>query len=342
MRQFMTATLAEVAERAGVSLATASRVLNGSKRSVTEDLRQRVLEAARELSYVPNAQAQALVRANTQLVGVIVHDVSDPYFSEIMRGIQSVASERGRLVTICNSYRDPIREIEYVRLLHAQRVEALILSGSGLEEHDYSRAIARQIETFIATGGRVVFIGRHQIVGDAVVPDNSGGAHALAHLLTDLGHRSIGVIGGPALLTTTRDRLGSFRLGLEERGITLRPDLIVNGDFSRDGGAKAALTLIERNPALSAIFTLNDVMAVGALSALRSRNIRVPEDISVVGFGDIPLASDVTPALTTVRVPMREMGVCAMELALQPGRSEAQIEHFPTHVIIRASTARHE
>ena len=259
-----------------------------------------------------------------------------------MRGIQSVASERGRLVTICNSYRDPIREIEYVRLLHAQRVEALILSGSGLEEHDYSRAIARQIETFIATGGRVVFIGRHQIVGDAVVPDNSGGAHALAHLLTDLGHRSIGVIGGPALLTTTRDRLGSFRLGLEERGITLRPDLIVNGDFSRDGGAKAALTLIERNPALSAIFTLNDVMAVGALSALRSRNIRVPEDISVVGFGDIPLASDVTPALTTVRVPMREMGVCAMELALQPGRSEAQIEHFPTHVIIRASTARHE
>lgn len=336
----MTATLAEVAERAGVSLATASRVLNGSKRSVKEDLRQRVLEAANALSYVPNAQAQALVRANTQLVGVIVHDVSDPYFSEIMRGIQSVASERGRLVTICNSYRDPLREIEYVRLLHAQRVEALVLSGSGLEEHEYSRAMARQIETFIASGGRVVFIGRHQIVGDAVVPDNLGGARALAELFYQLGHRAIGVIGGPALLTTSRDRLDSFRLSLEEHGITIEPNMIVNGDFSRDGGAKAALTLVERNPQLSAIFTLNDVMAVGALSALRSRGIRVPEDISVAGFGDIPLAADVTPALTTVHVPMLQMGMCAMELALQQ-KAITTIKHFPTEVIVRASTARH-
>ena len=148
------------------------------------------------------------------------------------------------------------------------------------------------------------------------------------------------MIGGPALLTTSRDRLDSFRLSLEEHGITIEPNMIVNGDFSRDGGAKAALTLVERNPQLSAIFTLNDVMAVGALSALRSRGIRVPEDISVAGFGDIPLAADVTPALTTVHVPMLQMGMCAMELALQQ-KAITTIKHFPTEVIVRASTARH-
>lgn len=333
----MAATLAEVAARAGVSMATASRVLNGSTRSVRSVLRQRVIEAAQDLHYVPNAHAQALVRANTSLVGVIVHDVSDPYFSEIVRGIQEVASQSGRLVTICNSYRDPVRELEYVRLLHAQRVDALILAGSGLDERDYSREMARQIESFTASGHRVVFIGRHQLTGDAVLPDNVGGARAIACLLAEYGHREIGVIGGPPLLTTSRDRLESFRAGLRECGIALPPDRVISCDFSRDGGAQAAIAMLDRHPQLTAIFALNDVMAVGALSALRLRGLRVPDDIAVAGFDDIPLASDVTPTLTTVRVPMVELGRRALELALQPGGTELRVEHLATTVIVRDS-----
>jgi LacI family transcriptional regulator len=334
----MASTLAEVAERANVSLATASRVLNGSTRSVTPDLRERVLQAARELRYVPNAHAQALVRANTLLVGVIVHDVSDPYFSEIVRGIQSVAASAGRLVTICNSYRDPHREIEYVRLLHAQRVEAMILAGSGLDAPEYSRDMSRQIGSFIESGGRAVFIGRHQISGDAVLPDNVSGARAIAHHLADLGHRRIGVIDGPGLVTTSQDRLNHFRLGLQERSIALPPDFIIDGDFSRDGGAQAACQLIDRHPDMTAIFGLNDLMAVGALSALRARGICVPDQIAVVGFDDIPLASDVTPSLTTVRVPMVEMGARALALALEPGSHPLRVEQMPTSLVIRAST----
>ncbi|HEU5098762.1 MAG TPA: LacI family DNA-binding transcriptional regulator, partial [Roseiflexaceae bacterium] len=292
----------------------------------------------KELGYVPNAHAQALARSSTSLVGVIVHDVSDPYFSEITRGIQNVASSSGRLVTFCNSYRDPAREMEYVRLLHAQRVEALIMAGSGLDDRGYSQAMADQIEAFIASGGRVAFIGRHNIPGDAVVPDNVGGARALGHLLADLGHRRIGVIGGPPLVTTSRDRLDGFRSGLRDYGITLAPEQIVGGDFSRDGGARAAIELIERDPELTAIFALNDLMAVGALAALRERAIGVPDRITVAGFDDIPLAADVTPALTTVRVPMIDMGARAMTLALQPNDSELRVEHLPTELIIRASS----
>jgi len=334
----MATTLAEVAARAGVSLATASRSLNGSKRGVAEDLRARVLAAAKELGYVPNAHAQALARSSTSLVGVIVHDVSDPYFSEITRGIQNVAGGSGRLVTFCNSYREPAREMEYVRLLHAQRVEALIMAGSGLDDRAYSQAMADQLEAFTASGGRVAFIGRHNIPGDAVVPDNVGGARALGRLLAELGHRRIGVIGGPPLVTTSRDRLDGFRSGLRDYGITLAPEQIAGGDFSRDGGARAAIELTERDPELTVIFALNDLMAVGALTALRERGIGVPDQIAVAGFDDIPLAADVTPALTTVRVPMIEMGARAMTLALQPSDSELRIEHLPTEVIIRASS----
>ncbi len=333
-------TLAEVAARAGVSLATASRSLNGSKRGVAEDLRARVLAAANELGYVPNAQAQALARSSSSLVGVIIHDVSDSYFSEITRGILNVAGGAGRLVTFCNSYRDPAREMEYVRLLHAQRVAALIMAGSGLDDRAYSQAMAAQIAAFTASGGRVAFIGRHNIPGDAVVPDNVGGARAIGRLLAELGHRRIGVIGGPPLVTTSRDRLDGFRSGLRDYGIALAPQQIAGGDFSRDGGTRAAIELIERDPELTAIFALNDPMAVGALAALRQRGIAVPDRISVVGFDDIPLASDVTPALTTVRVPMIEMGARAMTLALEPSDAELRVEHLPTEVIIRASSAR--
>jgi LacI family transcriptional regulator len=334
----MGTTLAEVAARAGVSIATASRTLNGSTRGMAESLRARVLAAAKELDYVPNAHAQALARSRTSLVGVIIHDVSDSYFSEITRGIQNVAGSSGRLVTFCNSYREPAREMEYVRLLHAQRVEALIMAGSGLDDRDYSRAMADQLAAFTGSGGRVAFIGRHNIPGDAVLPDNVGGARALGRLLADLGHQRIGVIDGPALVTTSRDRLDGFRSGLRDYGITLEPKLIVGGDFSRDGGARAASELIERDPDITAIFALNDLMAIGALAALRQRGIGVPDQIALAGFDDIPLAADLSPALTTVRVPMIEMGARAMTLALQPSGPELRVEHLSTQVIVRASS----
>jgi LacI family transcriptional regulator len=333
------ATLAEVARTAGVSLATASRVLSGSGYRVRPELRRRVLAAARSLNYVPNAHAQALVRARTQVVGVVTHDVSDPYFAEIVRGVQRVASAAGRLAIICNTYRDPDREVEYVRLLHAQRVEAIVLAGSGRDDRRYGQKMSAAVEAYLATGGRLVVISRHHLPGDAVLPDNFGGARALAHYLADLGHRRVGVISGPPKLTTTRDRMEGFRQGLRERGLELPDDAVVPGDFGRDSGEAGVAVLLDRCPGLTAVFALNDQMAVGALAALRRRGIRVPEDVSLAGFDDMAIARDVIPQLTTVRVPMEEMGMRAMEMALEPAGEELRVVFLPAVVVPRGSTA---
>src|SRR6266545_7350048 len=150
------ATLADVARRAGVSAATASRVINGSAKPVTDELRDRVLRAVNELHYVPNAHAQGLARADRIAVGVIVHDVSDPYFAEITRGLQRVATEHGRLVIICNSYRDPERELEYVELLRAHQVAAIILAGSGYHDAAFTRSLNLKLDAYVRAGGRPV------------------------------------------------------------------------------------------------------------------------------------------------------------------------------------------
>jgi LacI family transcriptional regulator len=335
----MSARLRDVAQRAGVSVATASRVLSGAGDTVAAERREAVLAAARTLHYVPNAHAQALARAGTTHIGAILHDVSDPYFSEIVRGLQRAAADAGRLVTVCNSYRDPERELAYVGLLRAQRVGALILTGSGLDDRAYSARLAAEIGAFAATGGRPVFMGRHHVAGDAVLPDNVGGARALARAMVDLGHRTFAVISGPPLLTTTRDRLDGFTAGLAEHNITLDAHAIVPGDFSREGGMAAMSRLLDTNTDATCVFALNDAMALGALRTLRARNIACPGQISLAGFDDIPATLDTNPTLTTVRIPLTEMGALAVTLALEPPSDELRVRHLRSEVILRESTA---
>ena len=330
-------TISDVARLAGVSVATASRTLSGARR-VNPRLQGQVVAAAKELGYTPNPHARALAQATDTSIGVVVHDVSDPYFSEIVRGILGAAAEHERLVLICNTYREPDRELAYVAHFRAQRAQALVLAGSGIEDRDFGTRMAQQILGFEAAGGRAALIGRHYAPGDAVIPDNVGGARELAEALTGLGHHRIGVIAGPAQLTTTHDRLMGFRMGLAEAGQTLPDDHVVTGDFTREGGARGVRALLDRLPDLTAICAHNDVMAVGALRALRDRGVSVPERISLCGFDDIPLATDVWPELSTVRVPMAEMGARALALALQPGGTDIRIEHLPTRVVLRGTT----
>ncbi|HEX8630799.1 MAG TPA: LacI family DNA-binding transcriptional regulator [Catenuloplanes sp.] len=333
------ATLADVARRAGVSPATASRIINGSAKPVTEALRERVLAAVDELQYVPNAHAQSLARANRSAIGVIVHDVSDPYFAEIMRGVQRVAIQHGRLVIICNSYRDPEKELEYVELLRAHQVAAIVLAGSGYHDPTYTALLNSKLSAYEHTGGRVAVIGRHEHAGDAIVPANEMGGYLLGTELYVLGHENFGVIAGPKVLTTTTDRLAGLRRAAREHGHKLPARRIVYADFDRHSGAAAAAALLDAEPGLTAIAALNDSMAIGALALLRTRRMAVPEQMTVVGFDDMPIARDVTPALTTVRLPLTEMGARAMTLALNP-RPEGEgprIEEVGTELIRRDS-----
>ncbi|QKW14451.1 LacI family DNA-binding transcriptional regulator [Verrucosispora sp. NA02020] len=333
------ATLSDVARRAGVSPATASRVINGSSKPVTVELRERVLQAVAELQYVPNAHAQLLARSHRGAVGVIVHDVSDPYFSEITRGLQRVATDQGRLLMICNSYRDPERELEYVELLRGHQVAAIILAGSGYHDTEFTRLLNGKLTAYEATGGRVAVIGRHEHSGDAVMPDNRSGARLLGQELCRLGHDRIGVVAGPQVLTTTTDRLTGLREELTAHGRDLPEQRIRYAEFDRDSGAAATAALLDAEPELTAIAALNDSMAIGALALLRSRGLAVPDRVSVVGFDDMPMARDVTPTLTTIRLPLVEMGARAMALALDPGADRPRVESLAAELVRRDSSA---
>ena len=321
-------TLSDVAAHAGVSLATASRVVNGSERGVGEALRERVLRAAGELGYVPHGPAQALARASTSTVGVIVHDIADPYFTEIALGAMAVAEDGRRLVTVCNTFGDPDRKQRYVALLHAQRVSAIVLAGSGHVDASLDAPLAAQVASYRAGGGRVGVVGRHAIEADCVEPDNRGGAEQLGRALGELGHRRVGVITGPPGLTTTADRLDGLRA-------TLEIDRLATGDFSREGGARGAAELLDHD--LTAIVACSDAAAIGALAVLRERGLRVPADVSLFGFDDIPAARDVTPALSTVRVPLRELGATAMRLALDGWAGPPRTTVLPTELVLRES-----
>jgi LacI family transcriptional regulator len=328
------ATLADVARRAGVSTATASRIINGSPKPVADTLRERVLAAVAELQYVPNAHAQMLARSHRSAVGVIVHDVSDPYFAEITRGLQRVASAHGRLVIICNSFREPDRELEYLELLHAHQVAAIVVAGSGYLDEDASDRLDARMRAYEATGGRIAVVGRHGRTGDAVLPDNEEGGFLAAEHLYALGHTEVGVIAGPAGLTTTADRLAGLRRAARDRRQRLPRQRVVHADFTRDGGEAAAAKLISAHPSLTAIIALNDSMAVGALAALRGTG----RELSVVGFDDMPIARDVTPSLTSVRLPLTEMGERAMALALGEPGDTPRTERVGAELIPRDST----
>jgi LacI family transcriptional regulator, galactose operon repressor len=331
------ATLADVARRARVSAATVSRIVNGSPKTVSAELRERVLRAVRELQYVPNAHAQLLARSNRTTVGVIVHDVSDPYFAEITRGLQRVAAEQGRLVIICNSYRDPGRELEYVELLRAHQVEAIILAGSGYHDPAFARSLNAKLSAYLATGGRVSVVGRHRLAGHAVLPANEEGGFLIGSAVFGAGHRHVGVAAAPKRLTTTTDRLAGLRRAARTHHRTLRR--VEYASFDRDGGASATAALLDADPRLTAIIALNDTMAIGALSVLRARGRAVPADVSVVGFDDMPIARDVTPPLTTVRLPLVEIGARAIALALDGAEPGPRVEQVPATLVCRESLA---
>jgi len=333
-------TLLDVAREAGVSLATASRVINGSERKVSEALRERVSAAAESLNYVPNAYAQALARSRTSIAGVIVHDIENPFYAGIVRGVQRVATEAKQILLICSSDRDPRRELEYLGLMHEHRAATIIIAASGHDDAEYAAKLSARLRSFVDGGGRAAVVGRHAVDVPAVVPDNRGGMRALVAALITQGHRNIAVITGPSRLTTVEDRLAGVTEALGAANIALDPALVFNGELTREGGAHAVDALYARSGAVAAtaIVALSDEMAIGALGALRRRGVRVPHDISLTGFDDIPSAADLEPPLTTVRIALDQVGELAMQLALDDG-SSSRIVPVAAHPVLRASSA---
>jgi LacI family transcriptional regulator len=331
-------TLEDVARHAGVSLATASRALNGSDRKVRKDLEERVLASAAVLNYTPNAQAQAVARGRSDVVGLIVHDIADPYFSSIAAGVIDAAGAEGLLVTLASTGRSAEREVQHVANLRAQRARAVILAGSRDTHTSRRGPLGREIAAFEGGGGRAVLISQHRLDTDTIVMENQAGAQALASELAKLGYRRHAVLAGPATLLAATDRVTGYRRGLTAAGLKISENNVVQGEFTRDGGYQAVEQLIDHLDRIDCIFAVNDIMAVGAMAALRDNGFSVPGDVALAGFDDIATLRDVSPRLTTVRMPLTEIGTQAVKLVLQPPAPQPRLRRVKGHIVLREST----
>jgi LacI family transcriptional regulator len=333
-------TLEDVARAATVSLATASRVLNGTA-NVRPDLRERVLTAADALAYTPNAHAQALAGASRYTVGLLCHDLADPAFGLLARGALRVAGEHGALVMLASTFGDPDREVECVAALRAQRVSAIVLTGSGYEDRGWQRAMTAVLDPYRRAGGQVAAIGRHRgLKVDTVQPENRRAAGALARTLLELGHRRFAVLTGPGSLSTAADRFQGFREAVRRGKGRLDDADVAEGPMTRDGGYAAMRELIARGLRATCVVAASDAMAAGALTALRGARISVPRRVSLAAFEDLGPATDLNPPLTTVSFPLERTGELAMELLFEGGNGErTRVRRVAGEVIVRASTA---
>jgi len=336
-------TLQDVADRAGVSLTTASRVVNDGSRRVGQLLADRVHKAVAELGYTANLQARAVATGQSTMVGVVVRDIADPYFSSIAAGLIEIASEQQLLVCMSSTPAAEAAERQYVALMRAQRARAVILIGSRTDDTAARDALRAEIAAFTRSGGRAVAVGQDLLGVDTILPENAAGAEAMARAMVALGHRSFAVLAGPRGLLTARDRLAGFRAGLAAWSVPLDQARVIHGAFGRDGGYEAMSAILAAGePLPDCVFAVTDLMALGALARLRADGLQVPADIALAGFDDIGTLRDVCPSLTTVRLPLKRMGEMAAGLVLSEsgGASRDQPRVIPVlgEVILREST----
>jgi LacI family transcriptional regulator len=357
-------TLTEVARLAGVSPATASRVLNGSARKPGQDIADRVRQAADSLGYIPNAQAQGLAKSSSGLIGLIVHDIADPYFAAIARGVQEAAREQGRMVLLATTAGAPADEKAAVAAFAARRADSIVIAGSRssrTEDTEGNADLAAELDRYCRNGGRVAVVG-HPVVGAAVtygyhvvqVPNEELAATLASELAAARPEDDFVIIGGPEGLFTSDDRIRGFQHGLAEAGRP--PAEILRSSFNRAGGYDAGLTLAARIKSAGpgtgdgngkrarvrglCIFAVNDVMAIGAAAALRSEGLRIPRDATIAGFDDIETLRDFRPALSTVHLPLEDIGRIATRSAAgtTDADSAAALSPITGRVTLRRST----
>ncbi len=306
------ATVRDVARRAGVSVSTVSHVLNGT-RFVSAELRERVLAAIEELDFEPNAAGRMLSLRRSNTIGLIVSDIRNPFFASVARGVEDVAQEQGYTVVLCNSDETLVKEAACLKALQSRQVDGVLLASAGAAD-DY-------VTRLVQAGFPIVLVDRDlpDLHIPAVVLDNEGAAYSAVRHLIDRGHKRIGMLSGRDSISTTVERVAGYERALREVELSVDQRLVISGHSTSEGGAVAAHALLDTRPAPTAIFSGNNLMSIGALQAIASRGLSVPEDIALVGFDDFPFPwSDAfRPHLTTVAQPTYELGRRAAEMLVR-------------------------
>jgi len=329
-------TIKEVSQRAHVSPSTVSRVLNGTT-PVSPDARERVLRAIEELDYTPNAFARGLATNRSGGIGVTTNDIGSPYYAVILRGVEAAIEDAGLHLMVSSGHAKADAERSAIQFLKQRRSDALIIQAEALSD-------AELIDVAKGVGVPVVVFGRRipELEPACVHLDNEAGGRMAAQHLLDRGHRRIAHIAGPLRFPDARDRLQGYRDALEAAGVPYDDDLVVEGDFREGGGWAAMGRLLDRTPALDAVFVANDQMAAGAMRAARDRGLALPRDLSLVGYDDVLLAQYVSPALSTVRQPLFDMGRAAgdIAIALLEQRKVEVRTRFEPELVVRESVAQ--
>ncbi len=329
-------TISDVARLAGVSAMTVSRVINNSG-YISSETRERVEKVIADLGYVPNALARSLRFKQTKTLALVLTDITNPFFTTIARGVEDAASEQGFSVIFCNTDESESKEAEYLNVLLQKQVDGLLLvpacySGDSvtfLQEHKVP----------------VVVLDRRvsDVKIDTVRCDSEEGAYRLTRHLLDLGHTRIAILSGPSSVSTAMDRVAGYRRALVEAGLSSRAELVYHGEFVQTSGYQMALQALLVTLRPTALFAANNFITSGAFRAIREAGLRVPEDISIVSFDDLPMASDMGPFLTVAAQPAYEMGRRATELLLTrlagEGPAEPQEIILPTEIVVRESSA---
>jgi len=323
----------DVARLAGVSPSTVSRILNGTAK-VSDDKRLAVLAAIEKVSFAPNQMAQGLKKGRSLTIGIVVQDISSPFFDETLRGIDDGLKGTGYASVIVSGHWNADEEADRVRLLLARKVDGIILLSGRISD-----------EAVLGFSGQrpIVSTGRALQTRTALgfKTDNEYGAWLAVRHLVELGHRRIAFISGPANNHDADERLAGYRRALSEAQIDIDPALIVEGNYHEASGMMAMNRLFDTHQQFTAVFAANDLTAYGARLALYRKGIRVPDDISLVGFDDLPGSSYTTPPLTTVRQPMYDMGRIATQALLRLINGETvQGEIPPVELVVRETTRR--
>ena len=336
------ATIKQVARLAGVSVATVSRVLN-DKGPVREETRRRIREVMESLRYVPHSAARSLTTNQTDTLGVLLPDIYGEFFSELIRGLDSAARQHGYHVLVSGSHNDHEEIAAVLRALRG-RVDGLVLMTSSDATLDALRAhLPESLPTVLLN------CPPQDLPFDAINVDNHGGAYAMVRHLIELGGerrpRRIAFIQGPADNHDARERLRGYRDAVRELGAETDPELELPGDFSEEAGCLAGVRALALQPRPTAIFAANDGMAIGCLYALREAGVRVPGEVALAGFDDIPIARFMSPPLTSVGVPIAELGALALDRLLEAvrhrGSHEPRHETLPLTLVVRGSCGAH-
>lgn len=326
----------DVAEQAGVSVTTVSHVINNS-RPVNPETRTRVENAMQVLGYQPNVLARSLRRGITNTIGVILPDNANPYFAEVVRGIEDTSFSRGYSVILCNSDNDLDKERLYTNVLIEKQVDGIIFVAAGLS--------AENIQNLQKRGVPSVLVDR-QVPGvqlDSVFANNQQGGYLATRHLIDLQHTLIACIAGPQGVRSSSERIAGYRKALETAGLRFDPDWVLEGDFQYQSGYAAAKYLSEQESRPTAIFSCNDLMAIGAYRYAHEHHIHIPQEFSIIGFDDIRLAEYTNPPLTTIRQSKDLMGSRAAELLLERIANqdlETRQEIIDIQLVVRDSTAQ--